>query len=186
MTASSILRNLPVLQEQEVVSEIERLRGLHSERQREAERVRQEMDDLANEVRALEQYRNLLRSMHGREPLFTQVGTTVTVSAPAHITANGHAQHGSKAKKPPTGDLIRALMEQHPDSGRFRGTWTPGDIHMALASQGIEITKNLIRVTLRRMVERGEMVRYDDGNSLVTYGLATPSTDGEAPSMEAE
>jgi hypothetical protein len=88
---------------------------------------------------------------------------------PAHPTvteelASDPESATQRSKRPPTRKLLLALMRQRPE----RETWSPSELHGEMVRGGAEgISKNLVRVTLRRMGERQELAVTDDGR----YGL---------------
>lgn len=75
--------------------------------------------------------------------------------------------HAGTSRQPPTAALITALMLDRPE----HTTWTPRELHPELVREGAVISKNLLRVTLRRMAERGDLKLAKNGR----YGLSAQS-----------
>jgi hypothetical protein len=79
------------------------------------------------------------------------------------------------AKKPATlnkRDAIRQVFRADPDR-----TWSPTELRRALDDKGVEFGPKYFGISLKRLVERGDLVRSGRG----AYKLASPN--GDTPNL---
>lgn len=76
------------------------------------------------------------------------------------------SQTPAAAQRLPTRQRILALMISRPEADG----WTPSEVQTELRGAVPTLTGNNTRVTLRRMVERGELVRLEDGRYRLPEG----------------
>ena len=75
----------------------------------------------------------------------------------AHAVAPARRQH---TRRGGTQEAIRAIMRE-PEA---RPWWRPPAMRKALLDRGFEASTNLVGVSMRRMADRGELRRNDDGD----------------------
>ncbi len=103
-------------------------------------------------------------------------------ASPAHAVPGDGGPDPSKPARRVRGvrrsnkrDAIRAVMQSRPEA-----LWMPADVRDHLANQGVETTRDAVRVALKRMLELGDVERVDGSNG---FKLASRNgaTNGSEP-----
>jgi hypothetical protein len=90
-------------------------------------------------------------------------------------TPSAHNGNGKRPgrKRGSKREAIVELMRTDP-----RRVWLPSEVRASLEQQGIDVTVEAVRVTLRRMGDDNELVRPEDGNG---WMLAPDPLSSEGP-----
>jgi hypothetical protein len=176
MSTSNVLSALLDRPLTELVDDLTQVRGRRESAEREEAEARSRRETLAAEEAVLMQLIEWRRGV-GDAPnrdsdtgdsnagqSVTENGAAVT-ARPRRIFEPGqgriiHDAFGDDPAAPVSKrDAMRAVMAQHPE----RDAWRPREMRDRLARAGITATTNNVAVTMRRMAERGQLQRLEDG-----------------------
>jgi hypothetical protein len=161
MTASQILAPLANKSPEDLLEDVRRVREAKRRAEEAEAEARARRQRLEAEEAALTQLLAFLRSLSG-EAASSDASQTEFAGIEEMVRNQGEP---TKRQVPKRGPIMELMREQPEREG-----WTPREVRDALASRGIEGTVNLIRVTLRRMEDAGQLARLADGRR---YTLAS-------------
>lgn len=94
--------------------------------------------------------------------------------APASSVEGKPARRQRASRRSNKRDAIRGVMETNPER-----IWMPAEVRDRLENQGVDTTRDAVRVAMKRMLELGDVERVGDRNG---FKLASRnSTNGDVP-----
>jgi hypothetical protein len=167
MSTSSVLSDLLNRPLAELVDDLSQVRERRENAEREEAEARRRREALGAEEAVLVQLIEWRRGV-GTAPNADSDGANSEGRRPTEngaVAASGqgriiHSAFGEEATPPSSKrEAIKSMMAQHPE----REAWRPREMRDRLAQEGIKATTNNVAVTMRRMSERGQLGRRDDG-----------------------
>jgi hypothetical protein len=111
--------------------------------------IRRQRERLETAENVLQNLLELLDLSEGPAKVATDSGADMVLSDGTEVEVkSGRSKRG----------LILTIIKTDP--GRY---WTPAEIHGALTERGVDITRENVRVTLRRMNQAGELGKVGQG-----------------------
>jgi hypothetical protein len=159
-TTSSVLDQLDTqFDRDEVVADLDRLNEAvrHHTEQEEHHR-----DARVEAVRARGLLKQVLAFLDGTQPGEDEGGAGDEERPGAPENGGPKTQRPRPtSKRAPILEIMRDYLRASPDTDQW---WTAAEVREALEHHGITGSRNLIRLTLRRMVEAGQLQSNDEGN----------------------